>query len=80
MTPLRTLLKRNPNLDLDIDTNQFAIVHIGASQRPPIYWVDTEKGTLHWLTGATVEHLMPYTRQVTSLAVDVASGKTLLDK
>ena len=75
MTPLRTLLKRNPNLDLDIDTNQFASVHMGASQRPPIYWVDRKKGTLHRLTGATVEHLMPYTRQVTSLAVDVASGK-----
>ncbi len=75
MTPLRTLLKRNPDLELDIDTNQLAVVQVSASQRPPIYWVDTQKGTLHRLIGATVEHLMPYLKRVTSLAVDVTSGK-----
>ena len=75
MTPLRLLLKQNPDLKLDIDTSALAIVRLNASQRPSIYWIDEKKGTLHRLTGTTVEHLSPYTDRVTSLAVDTANGK-----
>ena len=75
-SPLRSLTDQNPQLKLDIEIPRPSpVVHVGAAQRPPMYWVDTEAGTLHRLTGATVEHLMPNLKQVTSPAVDVASGK-----
>ena len=75
MTPLRTLLNRNPDLELDVDSNQLSVVQVSASQRPPIYWVDTAEGTLHRLRGATVEHLLLNMERATSLALDAASGK-----
>ena len=50
-------------------------VLIAAAQRPPMYWVDTDAGTLHRLVGAKVENLLPNVRNVTSLAVDAGGGK-----
>lgn len=44
-------------------------------QRPPMYWVDAEAGTLHCLVGAEVESVLPSVRNVTSLAVDMANEK-----
>ena len=43
-------------------------------QRPPMYWIDAEAGTLHRLVGAKVETLVPSVRNATSLAVDMAGG------
>ena len=43
-------------------------------QRPPMYWMDAEAGTLHRLVGAKAEVLVPSVRNVTSLAVDMAGG------
>ena len=51
------------------------VVHIESSQRPPLYWVNAEAGTLHRLVGADVEHLLPRVKNATSLAVDRAGGK-----
>ena len=42
---------------------------------PPMYWIDTAKGTLHRRTGTTVGTLIPSVRNATSLAVDVRGGK-----
>ena len=52
-----------------------AYVQVGASERPPMYWVDTTFGTLHHLTGEKVEKLVADIQNVTDLAVDVADGK-----
>ena len=51
------------------------VVLVEASQRPPMYWVDAEAGTLHRLINAKVEDLLPNVQNATSLAVDVAGGK-----
>ena len=51
------------------------VVQVGASERPPMYWVDTNSGTLHRLVGAEVENLVPSVRNATGLAIDVAGGK-----
>ena len=48
---------------------------VSESLRPPIYWIDTEIGTLHRLVGAGVENLAPKVKNVTGLAVDVAGDK-----
>ena len=50
-------------------------VRIAASQRPPMYWVDTDAGTLHRLVGSKVENLLPNVQNATSLAVDATNGK-----
>ena len=50
-------------------------VLIAADQRPPMYWVDTDAGTLHRLVSEKVENLLPRVRNATSLAIDVAGGK-----
>ena len=42
---------------------------------PPMYWINTETGTLHRLVDTEVEDLVPRVRNATSLAVDVAGGK-----
>ena len=51
------------------------IVHVDAAQRPPLYWIDTDNGTLHRLVGTEVETLAPGMRNATSLAIDMAAGK-----
>ena len=43
-------------------------------QRPPMYWVDTEAGTLHRLVDAEVETLVPGVQEATSLVVDIIGG------
>ena len=50
-------------------------VLIAQSQRPPMYWVDPEAGTLHRLVGAKVETLVPSVQNATSLAVDMVVEK-----
>ena len=50
-------------------------VLIAADQRPPMYWVDADVGTLHRLVDAKVENLLPSVQNATSLTVDVAGGK-----
>ena len=58
-----------------VSDGEVPVVHVKSPSRPPMYWVDMEKGTLHRLIGDEVEDPVPNTSQVTSLTVDVASGK-----
>ena len=48
---------------------------ISESQRPPMYWIDAARGTLHRLIGNKVENFLPSVRNAVSFAVDVAGGK-----
>ena len=77
--PLYALLNQNPKVQIDIipvsAVNINAYVPSEASERPPMYWVDTKFGTLHHLTDDTVETLVPGIKDATDLAVDVAGGK-----
>ncbi len=50
------------------------VVHVESPNRPPMYWVDAEAGTLHRLTGDKVENLLPSVQNATSLAVDTPRG------
>ena len=50
-------------------------VLVAASQRPPMYWVNTQTGTLHRLVGANIENLVPSVKNAISLAVDTTNGK-----
>ncbi|MDE0018261.1 MAG: T9SS type A sorting domain-containing protein [Candidatus Poribacteria bacterium] len=50
-------------------------VLIAESQRPPLYWVDADVGTLQSLTGASVDRLVPNVQNATSVAVDIADNK-----
>ena len=52
-----------------------SVVHIGAAQRPPLYWIGTAAGTVHRLVGDEVENLVPNVKNVTGLAVDAVGGK-----
>ncbi len=45
------------------------------TQRPPLYWIDAEAGTLHRLIGDEVENLVPTVKNATGLAVDMAGDK-----
>ena len=51
-----------------------AEVHVDASNRAPIYWIDKQNGTLHRLVDDDVENLAANVEGVTSLAVDEANG------
>ena len=42
---------------------------------PPMYWINTDTGTLHRLVGSKVENLAPSVKNATSLAVDVVNEK-----
>ena len=76
MSPLRTLLKQNPNLKVDIEIPQPSpIVHIGAAERPPMYWINASTDTLHRLIDDEVENLAPNVKNVTGIAVDAAGEK-----
>ncbi|MYA70456.1 hypothetical protein F4Y19_10295, partial [Candidatus Poribacteria bacterium] len=50
-------------------------VLIAESQRPPLYWVDADVGTLQSLTGASVDRLVPNVQNATSVAVDIAGNR-----
>ena len=72
-SPLASLTKLR---DVDIEISQpSVVVQVGASERPPMYWVNVTRGTLHRLVGAEVENLVPSVRNATSLAMDVAGSK-----
>ena len=77
--PLRTLKQQNPNLKLeyiDIEIPPLSpVVHVGAAQRPPLYWIGATTDTLHRLIGDEVENLAPHVKNVTGLAVDVTRRK-----
>ena len=62
--------------DVPIDTSVSATnVTVGAAQRPPMYWVDTDNDTLHRLVGNEVENLLPNVQNATSLAIDMMGEK-----
>ena len=62
--------------EVDIEISQpSVVVQVGASERPPMYWINVKKGTLHRLVGAEVENLVPSVQNATGLAIDVAGGK-----
>ena len=46
-----------------------SVVHIGAAERPPLYWIDASTGTLQLLIGEEVENLLPGVQNAISLAV-----------
>ena len=76
MAPLRTLKAQNPELKLDIEIPPpIPAVHIKTAQRPPMYWVDTNAGTLHRLVGDEVENFLTSVQNTTSLALDATNGK-----
>ena len=62
------------NTPVTFSTSSEAIVLVSANQRPPMYWIDADTGTLHRLVGAKVENLVPSVQNATSLAVDMAGG------
>ena len=71
------------SLDLKVRINPDAVIFrsanstvlVKASQRPPMYWIDADAGTLQRLIGDEVENLVPNVKNATSLAVDVTGGK-----
>ena len=72
-SPLASLTKLR---DVDIEISQpSVVVQVGASERPPMYWINVNSGTLHRLVGAEVENLVPSVRNATGLAIDVAGSK-----
>ena len=76
MSPLHSLLKQNPDMELDIAVvPPEPVVHVGAAQRPPMYWIDVAAGTLHRLVGDEVEAFMPNVQNATRLSVDAARNK-----
>ena len=76
MSPLHSLLKQNPDMELDIAVvSPEPVVHVGAAQRPPMYWINVETGTLHRLIGTTVESFVPAVKHAISLTVETTSGK-----
>ena len=72
-SPLASLPKLR---EVDIEISQPAVVvAVGASERPPMYWINMRSGTLHRLVGDEVENLVPTVKNATSLTVDMAGGK-----
>ena len=60
---------------ISVPQTEEAAVVIAEVQRPPLYWIDTQSGTLHRLVGTEVENLAPSVQNATSLTVDVAGDK-----
>ena len=52
-----------------------SVVQVESPEHPPMYWVNTNTGTLHRLVRAEMENFVPNVRSVTSLAVDVVNEK-----
>ena len=72
-SPLASLTKLR---DVDVEISQpSVVVAVGASERPPMYWLNMRGGTLHRLVGSEVENLVPTVRNITGFAMDVAGGK-----
>ena len=57
-----------------IKLNVLAVI-LPESQRPPMYWVDTESGGLQSLTGPDVQRFVQSVQDATGIAVDTAAGK-----
>ena len=54
---------------------QTPVVQVRAAHRPPMYWINSEAGTLHRLVGDKVENLASEVRNATGLAIDVPRGR-----
>ena len=50
-------------------------VTIANIERPPMYWVDADEGTLQSLTGSEIEPFVSSVQNANSIAVDMAGGK-----
>ena len=50
-------------------------VLIAESERPPMYWVDADVGTLQSLTGSSVNRLVPNVQNATSVVVDIVGDR-----
>ena len=50
-------------------------VLIAESQRPPMYWIDAQAGTLQTLTGSRVDRFVQSVQNATGVAVDAGRGK-----
>ena len=73
---LQMLLQKSPDLELDIDIPQATpVVQVGVPKSHRMYWIDTERGTLHRTIDDSVENLVPSVRNATSLAVDAIDEK-----
>jgi len=57
---------------VEISVEEVSIANI---QRPPMYWVEADGGTLHSLTGSEVDPFVASVRNATAIAVDMAGGK-----
>ena len=63
VTPLRTLLKSNPKMRIDVG-------FMGKSPCPLMYWIDMERGTLHYRFDDPVVNLLPDIQNATTLALN----------
>ena len=73
--PSKSLMP-DPNLEVDIEISiPTPVVRVESPDHPPMYWVDTNNGTLHRLVGTAVENLVQNVRNATSLAVDAGNQK-----
>ena len=67
------------NLDIDVSRSTppkpTRVVQVESFDHPPMYWVNTNTGTLHRLVGTEVENLVPSVQNATHLAIDVANEK-----
>ena len=52
-----------------------SVVQVESPEHPPMYWVNTNTGTLHHLVGTEMGNLVSSVRSATSLAVDVVNEK-----
>ncbi|RKU24755.1 hypothetical protein C6503_00620 [Candidatus Poribacteria bacterium] len=66
----------------DISSDTCAVIKVSVvgvlireSQRPPMYWVDAQAGTLQNLTGSSVDRFVQSVQNATGVAVDAAAGK-----
>ena len=70
---LQTLLVQDPNLTLGPIKITGDVVE--SPDHSPMYWIDTNSGTLHRLVGTEVENLLSSVRNATSFIVDAADGR-----
>ena len=74
-TSVLASLTKLRDVDIDIHQTPAPVVHVGLSERPPMYWVNTDDGTLHRLIGDEVENLASSVQNATDLAIDMTGGK-----
>ena len=72
-SPLASLTKL---VAVDIEISKpTPVVQVASPDHPPMYWVNTNNGTLHRLIGTEVEGLVPNVRNATNLTIDVENEK-----